>query len=277
MKKIVSLFGILVLSVLLAQVPAQAQMKLGFKLTGGLGYYGAGDLNAGLQGWSDAFRAIYNTYEASGGYSPVHWGMDFGGEFLLQFNPKLALGLGVGYIQASRSSSLTFSSSGSSVADTWSPKISAVPVTLNVHYYIPLAGKLRLSLDAGVGYYFGTCTDSQHIVFIIEIDRTYNATASGIGFHGGLGLEIPVAPAVSIVFEARGRYASLGSFKGTIKSNSSETTGDVWIEEVTLDKKYTLIDIWEDTPTGDNPRLAKLDFSGFSFAAGFLFRFGGGR
>jgi hypothetical protein len=48
MKKAIVLFGVLVLSVFLIPSPAQAQVTFGFKLTGGLGYYGAGDLNTGL-------------------------------------------------------------------------------------------------------------------------------------------------------------------------------------------------------------------------------------
>jgi hypothetical protein len=203
--------------------------------------------------------------------------MDFGGELLLQFNPQLALGLGVGYLQASRSSSLVISDAGKDYEESWSPKISAVPVTLSLHYFVPLSGKIRLSLDAGVGYYFGKCTDTQHIVFIGEFDRTYDTTASGIGFHGGLGLEIPVAPAVSIVFEARGRFAKLGGFKGSVASDSSTVTGDVWLADVNIGKTLTLIEVYDSTPSGANPRLAKLDFSGFSAVAGFVFRFGGAR
>ncbi len=277
MKKATWLLFLLAVSVLLFQGPAQAQAKFGFKLTGGLGYYGAGDLNTGLQGWSDILSDIYKTHSASGGYSPVHLGVDFNGEFFLQLNPELAIGLGVGYLSASKSSALELTKSGSTVEDTWSPKIGAIPVTLNLHYYLPLAGEIRLSLDAGLGYYFGTCTDTQHIVLFGEMNRTYDMTAGGIGFHGGLGLEIPVAPAVSIVVEARGRYASLGGFKGTGRSGSSERTGDVWLADITDARIYTLIDVYDDTPSGDNARPAKLDFSGFSATAGFLFRFGGGR
>lgn len=277
MKKAALFACLLIVSVLLIQAPARAQMSLGFKATGGLGFYGAGDLNTGLQGWSDAFSYIYDTYSPTGGYMPVHLGMDFGGELLLQFNPMLALGFGVGYLQASRSSSLDFSYAGQDYAETWSPKISAVPITLNLHYFVPLSGRLKLSLDAGVGYYFGKCTDTQHIVFIGELDRTYDTTASGIGFHGGLGLEIPIASAVSIVVEARGRFAKLGGFKGTVSSDSASDSGDVWLADVDLGRNITLIDIYDSTPSGDNPRLAKLDFSGFSAAAGFVFRFGGVR
>ncbi len=278
MKKSIALFIVLVLSALLASAPASAQVKLGLKVTGGLGYYGAGDLNTGLQGWSDAYRKIYDTSTLTGGYSPVHWGPEFGGELLLQLNPSLALGLGVGYLQASRSSALGVSKSGTSFEESWSPKIGAVPVTLNLHYYLPLGGRVRLSLDAGLGYYFGTCTDSQHMVFIVAVDRTYDTTANGIGFHGGLGLEIPVSTAVSIVLEAHGRYASLGNFKGSFHSASTDKTGGVWLSDVFLDRTYSLIDISEEMPDSQyNPRAAKLDFSGFRFQAGFLFRFGSAR
>jgi opacity protein-like surface antigen len=278
MKKMLLLFCALVLSLALVYAPAQAQTKFGFKITGGLGYLGGGDLNTGLQGWSDAWSAIFggSGYTVTGGYSAVHLGMDIGGEFLLQFDPSMAIGLGVGYLQASKSSTLTMTGFGSSAAFTWAPKVSAIPITATFYYFLPSSGRVRIFLDAGLGYYLGKYTDAWHLEFFGPTDETLDTTANGIGFHGGLGIEVPFSPAISFLFEARGRYASLGNFKGTDTTSFTSTTGDVWIEN--LDTfglgTFPLLTIDTGTPSSSTtPRQAKLDLSGFSAVIGFLFHF----
>ncbi len=278
MRKILVVSCVLVLSLALVQAPAQAQVKLGFKVTGGLGYLGGGDLNTGLQGWSDAWSAIFGGvgYNVAGGYSPVHLGMDFGGELLIQFNPSFALGLGVGYLQASKSSTMTMSLGGSSVEDTWAPKVSAVPITATLYYFLPTAGGIRIFLDAGVGYYLGKYTDTWTGVFFGNFNDAIDTTADGIGFHGGLGIEIPFSPAISFLVEARGRYASLGNFKGTDTATVMTTTGNAWIENTNAFGfgTFPLLTLESSTPSSSlTPHQAKLDLSGFSAVIGFLFHF----
>jgi opacity protein-like surface antigen len=278
MRKAMVLFGLLALALVLVQAPAQAQLKLGFKATGGLVYADGGDVNTGNQGWSDAWAAIFETagYSISGGFSPVHLGMDFGGELLLQFNPRIALGLGVGYLQASKSSSLGISGGGVDIAETWAPKISAIPITATFYYFLPSSSAMKIYLDAGVGYYLGKYTDAWHVVFLGTVDETLDTTANGIGFHGGLGLEYAFSPAVSLVAEMRGRYASLGNFKGTISSGTTSTTGNLWIEQIDAlgTGTFPLLEFESGTPSSTySPTQAKLGFSGFSAVLGFLFHF----
>jgi opacity protein-like surface antigen len=278
MKKGFVLLFVIAVSVLLVQAPSQAQTKIGFKVTGGLGYISGGDLNTGLQGWSDAWKAIFGGLGAtvSGGYSPVHLGMDIGGEFLLQFDPSMAVGLGVGYLQASKSSSLGISYGSTSVQETWAPKASAIPITATFYFTLPSSGSVKIFLDAGVGYYLGKYTDTQHVVFLSATDESYDTTANGIGFHGGMGVEVPLSPAISLLFEARGRYASLSNFKGTMSNTSISTTGNVWIEHVNALGFGTFPLLYVETatpPSAYTPVQAKLDFSGFSAVAGFIFHF----
>ncbi len=277
MKKALVVFCILAFFALLAQSPAQAQTTFGFKVTGGMAYVGGGDMNKGAQGWSDAWHAIFTGVGASaaGGYSPVHLGMDLGGEFLVQFNPSLALGLGAGYLQASKSSSMTLTAGSSSAEDTWAPKISAIPITATLYYYLPSAGGIKFFLDAGVGYYLGKYQDSWQVVFLGTVQESYDMTANGIGFHGGLGLEVPLSPMISLLVEARGRYAELGGFNGTFKSGTSTTTGDAWIEPTDAlgFGTFPLLTVNSSTPSTAGAYKAKLGFSGFSAVLGFLFHF----
>jgi hypothetical protein len=278
MKKVLVVFCVLAVSVFLFQAPAQAQTRFSFKVTGGLAYLGGGDVNTGLQGWSDAWYAIFHGVglPVSGGYAPFHLGMDFGGEFMIHFSPAFAVALGTGYIQATKSSTLTITSSGTDYFDTWAPKVSAIPITATFYFFLPSSGSVKIYLNAGVGYYLGKYTDSWHIVFLGEADETLDTTANGFGVHGGIGIEFPLSPSISIVAEARGRYASLGNFKGTDTFiGSSSTTGNAYI--VDLDAlgfgTFPGLTISDTTPTGTGVRAAKIDLSGFSAVIGFLFHF----
>jgi len=199
--------------------------------------------------------------------------MDFGGELLIHFTPNIALGLGAGYIQASKSSTLTFSGYGETANQTWAPKVSAIPITATLYYFLPSTGGVKLFLDAGVGYYLGKYTDKWHIVYYATYDETIDTTANGIGFHGGLGIEVPFSPAVSLIVEGRGRYASLGNFKGTVNNGLTTVTGNVWLMNSTVyGSAYPVLGISSSTPPSSlSPVQAKLDLSGFSAQIGFIF------
>ena len=277
MKKAMAIVCGAVLALAYAASPATAQTKFAFKLTGGLAYAGGGDLNTGLQGWSDTWITAWGSTSHIGGYMPFHLGMDFGGEFLIQFNPSFALGLGAGYISLSKSSSLTFE--GSSTY-TWNPKVSAIPITATFYYFLPSTSTMKFFLDAGVGYYVGAkYTDTQHIIFFSAYDDMLDMSGSGFGFHGGLGLQIDFSPQIALLLEARGRYASLKGFTGTETSTGgSPFTGTLYYEEAqifgTAYLPVTTVDTSVPSGTGvRNGREATIDFSGFSALIGFVFHF----
>lgn len=280
MKKLVMVPLALVLALALIPAPGQAQVKFGFKVTGGLAYVGGGDINAGIQGYSDFFDDLYSlAFNTAGGYVPFHLGMDIGAEFQLRFSPNFTLALGSGYISATKSSQLNIPAGGTTYYEKWAPSVSAIPITLTFYYHLPLGSSARVFFDAGAGYYFGKYSDKWHIVFLGEEDATLDMSGgSGIGFHGGMGLEIDLASNIAFLVEVRGRYASLSGFNGTEKVGSSTFTGDLHYFEGDLFGlgTYPLLSVDTELPSGSgitNARKAKLDLSGFSAAAGFVFHF----
>jgi opacity protein-like surface antigen len=280
MKKMILVFCALVLSLALIYSPAQAQVKLGFKVAGGVAYVGGGDINAGLKGYSDFYNDLYSpVYNTSGGYSPFHWGMDILAEIQLKFSPNFTLALGSGYISATKSSQLNIPYGATAYQEKWAPSVSAIPVTLTFYYFLPMGNSARVFFDAGAGYYFGKYTDTWHIVFLGEADANWDLSGgSGLGFHGGAGLEIDLAPNIALLVEVRGRYASLSGFNGTEKIGSSTYTGDLYYYEGNLlgVGVYPLIDVGTEMPSGtgiSNARKAKLDLSGFCAVAGFVIHF----
>src|SRR5512136_2134773 len=104
---------------------ASAQSRIGFKLGGGLAYVGGGDPNTGLQGWSDIYDYTLTMGGdiVSGGYSPVHLGMNFTGELLFQITPEMAIGLGGGYLSAKKTSEMPVIAGGTQHKISWDPSV----------------------------------------------------------------------------------------------------------------------------------------------------------
>lgn len=263
---------------------AEAEVKFGFKLIGGLSYIGGGDLNKGLLGWSDIWNKAYDVpgITRSGGYKAFHLGMDLNVEFLLYITPKIALGLGTSYIQVSRTSELQLVEGGTTYKNTWNPKISTIPLTFSLYFYLLNGSRMKFVLHAGTGYYLGKYTDSQHTVFLGDINEEYNMSAKGFGFHGGMGLEIALSNQFAFIVETRGRYSKLSGFEGDLKSSwsssSSTTSGKLWYSEIyAFDyENFPVITLENTKPAGPditNVREAVVDISGFSTFIGFIFRF----
>lgn len=285
MKKAFAVLGVLALLALGLAVPASAQSRLGFKIGGGLAYLGGGDLNKGLQGMSDLLGDIYTLggVTVGGGYSPVHLGMDLAGEIIFQITPNMGIGLGAGYFSASKASEMTLTTPTDSATMNWKPQAGVIPITLNFHYSIPAGGSLKFNIHAGVGYYLATLKHTQHIILIFELDDEYDLSGSGFGAHGGVGLEIALSPNVGFTFDILGRFASLGPFKGDRTysvgmGTNTETGGTLWYEDVTMGTlgTYPYLAYDADAPGGSGisgVHEAKLDLSGFSAVAGFIFRF----
>jgi hypothetical protein len=104
------------------------------------------------------------------------------------------------------------------------------------------------------------------------------ATAGGFGFHGGLGLEYPVSPAVAVFVEAAGRHVNLKNW--SVENNHSDPweeayqTGSFWRADELLEatgEYYASLQLFEEKPGGPsfrNVREAAFGFSGFALKAG---------
>jgi hypothetical protein len=263
---------------------AESKVIFGFKLTGGLNYLQGGDLNKGLQGWSDIWNKLYDDpgITRSGGYKSFHLGMDLNIELLMWISPRIAFGLGTGYVQVSRSSELQLIEGGITYKNTWSPKITFIPITLSLYYNILNGKRFRFIIHAGAGYYLSKYMDTQHTVFLGDINDEYNMSAKGFGFHGGLGVEISLSNQLALLIESRGRYVRLNGFEGDLKSSwsssSSIISGKLWYYEISAfdNGKYPIVSVENTKPLGPdiaNVREAIVDTSGISVFLGLIFRF----
>ncbi|MBN2199805.1 MAG: hypothetical protein JW747_08160 [Candidatus Aminicenantes bacterium] len=278
MKRIVSLFVCLGILALFLPSTSQAQMKFGFKAYGGLNMLNGGDLNAGAEGWFDFWDFITTAYGYStdGEFAAAKLGMNFGGEFLLMFNPNMGVGLGVGMLSASKSSLMT-ATAGSYVLDfDHTVKASAIPIRLSFYYFMPAGANMNVFFNAGAGYYLAKANYTYVLTNSSTETTEYDMSGGGLGFHGGLGLEYALSPMFGIVAELQGRFASFAGFEGE-QRNGTTYSGTLYYFEGDLGTStFPLITIDDTMPSGSgvsNAREAKVDFSGFSFVVGFFVRF----
>ncbi len=291
MKKIFCAFAIVLLLVLVLPTAARAQYDTGrfaFRLYGGLNYLGGGDINAGLEGWSGLYGYAYSLlgWSTADEFKNAGLGMNFGGDFIFQFNPSMGVGLGVGYLQASSTSEFTYEHvlpAVPNIEEIYEVKASAIPIKASFYYFLPTSGPIGINFHAGVGYYLATAYARYRMDLAGGWTQNVydNLPGGGIGFHGGLGLEFKLSPMIGIFAEAQGRYAAFANFNGdalyTDSGGTSDTnTGDAWTFDITgSGHTFTLIVLDTTQPSGagiSDVHRSKVDFSGFSFVIGLIIR-----
>jgi hypothetical protein len=209
------------LGVVLCLFLATFSFSMGFslKLTGGAAYITSGDYNNGIEGLNAYYAA--SSGPVTGTFSKLSLGMNFGGEFILNIDESFGIGLGVGYMQFSHDTETITGTGIFGTVNTWTlkPTVTSIPITLNVHYTLPLGG-VNLNLFAGVGYYISKVkVDSSQSLWsglLLTSSNAFTSNSIGgqFGFQGGLGLEIPLGGNFSFVADITGRYVSLKDIKG---------------------------------------------------------------
>jgi hypothetical protein len=276
------------LSVLAAAAPLPGAdgpaSKFQIRLYGGLSYLTGGDANDGVGGIMQGYADEYSSwgFPVSGSFSAAHLGMSFGGDFIFQITPNFGIGVGAGYMQASKESTITIVSMGTLVV-AGKPSFNALPVKLGLFFTFPMGRSMDFNFNVGGGYYIGKMTSMIRLSEgsdFEEIDN--NAKANGFGFQGGIGFDFRVASSVFLFIEAQGQMADFGKFEGTsVVSDSSgfsqtETGKLYYLEEhFSGSKLYPFIIVAATQPSGSgifNVREAKVNFNGGQIVAGILIK-----
>lgn len=262
----------------------QAQLKLSFKATGGYGTISTGDINTVINSKDNMLKDQASIYEYTkeGALEKIKWGLNIEGEFILNLTDNVRIGLGSGYIQWKKGSTtrLIVETLGTATYNA-EPNITAIPIKISAHYCYPIASKMNILLNGGIGYYFGKITLrlEEEIPFAGGgIQQVFKVKDNGVGFHGGIGFEYNIIQNIAFFVEGAGRYAKLKDWKG-------EMTYKDWLDQLTkkrsgvfwyykyerYGKYYSNVDIKEDKPTDPNfKNLRKFEcsFSGFSLKVG---------
>ena len=266
-----------------------AVSRLSLRLYGGYSYLSAGDVNEGAKmyfGLLELYTAIVPG-ATTGGYHPVHGGLDFGGDIVYQITPSIGVGAGAGYLRSSSDSAMEFSFEELAFGATGSTTLSAVPIRLGLFFDFPIAERLSLTADAGAVYYAGLKLDSTNRIEIEGDFMDFTTTASRSGFsdfgaRGDLGLEYRLSPRMGVFLEVAGRYARFKTFDQATQTlsnsgGSDSVSGKLYIATETFDEGSVSAFVVSETPPVDSEdttyREPKIDLSGFSLQLGFRFRF----
>jgi opacity protein-like surface antigen len=185
------------------------------KISGGYGYANGGDLATGIQGTSDY---LAKEFQSTGSFAIPRTGVNIAGEFVFYPWTHLGIGIGGGYFQTVKQSSVSYTYGALGVQETIKPQINVVPLTLNLHWNIFLASWLHLDVYGGPGLYATTLKWSYGNAYKLgsysgSEAYTFQASKSALGWQGGLGLEILISSRMAIVVDFLGRTASIGPFQ----------------------------------------------------------------
>jgi hypothetical protein len=259
------------------------------RLGGGWSWIRGGDLASGLQGQSDYLR---DQYAATGTFGNPSSGWGGEAEIVLRVLPRFGIGIGGGYFRHLKESSVSYASGSMSVAETVKPDAAVIPITLNLHYALPLASKLRLDIKGGAGYYLATWNwtyrmDLSLLGYAGNETYAFKATRGAVGFQGGLSLDWELAPHFALFMGVTGRYAVVDNFLGSWTDvgdgdfwqfSDSGTDHYAWYYDWTVGSKtYGQLVFQPGQPSGSttsNARTAKLDLSGVTATFGIRIGFG---
>jgi opacity protein-like surface antigen len=254
------------------------------KLSGGLSYLMGGDYNDIIQGRTDYYNNA-SGLTISSDLKKLSLGWNAGAEAIMLFTDSVGVGLGVGYISASNEGTMAGTVGMLALSDTYRPTLSAIPVTVNFHYFMPIGPSMNIHFFAGPGIYFGSMNIEEELsIPILATDLVQSIkpeSKTAFGFQGGLGLEIGLSGNMFFVLDIQGRYVSFSDLQGPYTTTgtifgipvSVSGTGSIWYTETLSSGTYYPNWAIDDTqPTGSgyrNVRKASLSLSGVSAQAGF--------
>lgn len=285
------LSALILLAAVLVAPPTAGAQGLALKLFGGYNYMNGGDVKDGQKGILDFYTEFFPLYgyTAHQEYKPLRDAWDVGGDLIFYFTPNIGIGLGAGYIQSfTGASTLAMTRPATPTTDfTSTPKVSAIPIRASLYIAFPLGTGASLTLHGGAAYYLAKMQYVLRAVTGSDWEQLeFKADGKGIGFHGGIGLEVDLSSNLSFIVEGTARLANIGGFSGTNTGTGSFGGGGYSVSEsgTLYFYKYNHgvlgifsdIDISDTVPSGpaySDVREARVDFSGFSARTGILLRF----
>lgn len=264
------------------------------KLGGGAGSWNGSDINNFFRDFNVRMNNTVGLIvgaDVVGGIEELNYGPDFEGEFIIELPRNFAVGVGIGYMVRTGDDTTEVSLYGVSESIGIETRFTAVPITLNGYFNLPLGEKTKAYVKAGVGYYIGK---SKYFVRqearVLGLPPAWeeddgDASSNAFGFQGGVGIEFNLSESVAIFFETVGRYANLKNWEGRNKYNNylgiSESESVDWYYAEEYDDMtrqwYRTVQIMDEEPSGSyyrNVRKAEISYSGVAFRLGIKITFG---
>jgi len=264
--------------------------KFSLVLSAGYGTITGGDIPKVLDGMNTTIRdlAALSGFTVADTLEPAKWGPGLEAEFLFRPARNFGLSFGTGILRKKEDTHLAAEQDAlAGISVGWTATYQVIPLQLSGYYFLESGSKMTVYAKAGIGYYFGRMTytsrTDQTLLGIGWDQNDGEATASGLGFHGGLGLEYPLSPTFAIFLEAAGRYVNLKDW--SVENDYSadwgteHQTGRFWYAEKLVEasgKYYASLQLFEERPSNPdwrNIREAAFGFSGFTLKAGMRISF----
>lgn len=216
---------------------------------------------------------------------------NLGAEFILDIGRRLGVGFGVGYFMAKKGSpsEMTMTVEPGEVTSTYSPKITALPLTMSFIYRLPVGERFRLNAFAGLGFYYGKIYFRYKNEWSSPVYETgssstdWTANSDSLGFHGGLEMEWNLIPGVALNLSVSAQRAVFTELIGDldwtefstyygIDDSGTEENLTLWFgEEIISGDWYTRLFFEEDEPAGAyvrNVEKAKISMANVSLLFG---------
>jgi opacity protein-like surface antigen len=247
--------AVLVLGMLCAAGASSA--GIGLRVQGGYGYIRYGDYNDRIEYLNGEYFPMMSI---DGTLDEFHWVPEISGGVFMPLASRFDLEIGGGFIWGTREFSIE------PVGYLYEHSVRTYPFTVTLRASLPVSFmSAKPYAFAGVGAYYATLgftygTPAAATSFDADL------SAWGFGAHGGVGLEIPLAPKASLEVGVKGRIAPIHGFEGT-KTWGGGKTEDVFLAYGT-DEEGNLI--YEPRPVSERDAFDEgtLDMSGVTFHVG---------
>ena len=192
------------------------------------------------------------------------------GEVGYLFNPYIGLSLGVGFVNSNTyTSNVDLQNGGDFEDESFHPYL--VPVTADLYLFLPDPGG-RFFISGGVGYYAGMVHVEDNYDFEISQGAgtydnfTGDLYGGAVGFQVAVGRDIVLSDRWGLEIFARGRYARISNFRGTVFSDY-EGQADAALIRYSNGEVHT----GNVSGMGPNDSFATLDYTGFDAGIGLTF------
>ncbi|MBU1338853.1 MAG: hypothetical protein KKD56_07290 [Acidobacteria bacterium] len=282
MKKAFALFG-LWLFLLLPGWTATVYIKL----AAGLSYAELTPINRNLEDWL-AYHVrdveVHPAFEFLEGSVPVLRTLfNFDGELVFSLNSRLSLSVGSGFIFGEvpqKTTETTVQKLVGTFINVYPVQISAIPLTLNVTYSLPLMKRLHAYVRAGGGLLWAKYVDrtgrrlSETKSFSYQ---TYNyATSRNPLFQGGGGFQFEVEAGIFLYVEMDYRAARISGLKGENKDGQQGTLFSYKEYDGQVDIWTSRFGVYSEAPSGEfysDVKEAAFRLDGMTIRIGVMFRF----
>ena len=267
--------------------PAKSGFRIGLRFGGGLTFFDGGDIN------DTRSNVTLNEYLAGKDGIPytinqedLNRSFEAGADLLFYLGKRFGISLGASTLGGKSYNRIIIEMPIPPPNDytiTFSPVLSAVPVTLGLFFTRPLGRRFGLLAEAGAGWTFARLAIDQAFIGSLGTLR-FNAEgkAGGLSIYARLGLEVAIFRNFSFFVEVLGRYGKVRGFEGSFEVFHNNTTFDKGNGRFyTFDRDVSghpilFIDFADAPPSGasvSNVRETAIDFSGVSARSGFRVRF----